>query len=477
MTSTESQDSPFPVAAEIPELPQDDLEQEYHVPAPPPAPPIPTFELDGAESLTFAVLEAGRSDVYSSREALRSFQAQVDQLATDGEPGRRKGLGLWMLGKFKEAVDQLANYDGDDVADFTRARALVTLRRSSEAEPLFARLSTAYPDEPKPRCGALEATLELAIAKGDAHAAADALEQSLAAAPESFKATAELDYLNGRVAELRRDWQTALDGYGAAREKAPHMRSNLFRMAHLAERCGLDDDALDIYRELVALRPADARALSNLGLLLEDQDYAHEAAACYDLIVRAFPTDVRARLYLRDAAAAMDMYYDEELERKEDRLNQILRIPITDFELSVRARNCLNKMQITTLGDLVCRTEQELLSYKNFGETSLNEIKEILRSKGLRLGMPREEAVASIETAARHTYSGENSERLNKPLHELQLSIRARRTVESLGCLSLGDIVKHSPDELLGMPNFGVTSLQELRAKLTEHGLKLRGED
>ena len=78
----------------------------------------------------------------------------------------------------------------------------------------------------------------------------------------------------------------------------------------------------------------------------------------------------------------MNMYYDEELERKEDRLNQILRIPITDFELSVRARNCLNKMNIVTLGDLVRQTEQELLSYKNFGETSLNEIKEILALEG-----------------------------------------------------------------------------------------------
>ena len=170
----------------------------------------------------------------------------------------------------------------------------------------------------------------------------------------------------------------------------------------------------------------------------------------------------------------MDMYYDEDLERKEDKLNQILRIPITDFELSVRARNCLNKMQIHTLGDLVTKTEQELMSYKNFGETSLNEIKEILRSKGLRLGMPREEAVASIENRARRpTSSSDPSDLSNKPVSDLQLSIRARRTVETLGCLTLGDIVKHSAEELLGMPNFGQTSLQELRSKLGEVGIKL----
>jgi DNA-directed RNA polymerase subunit alpha len=169
----------------------------------------------------------------------------------------------------------------------------------------------------------------------------------------------------------------------------------------------------------------------------------------------------------------MDMYYDEDLERKEDRLNQILRTPITDFELSVRARNCLNKMNIVTLGDLVKLTEQELLSYKNFGETSLNEIKEILSSKNLRLGMAHHEAVASIEAATRPRATGENADVLNRPISDLDLSIRARRTVENLGCLTVGDITQHTEDELLSMPNFGVTSLQELKRKLSEMGLKL----
>ena len=82
------------------------------------------------------------------------------------------------------------------------------------------------------------------------------------------------------------------------------------------------------------------------------------------------------------------MYYDEEQERREDKRNKILRTPINDFELSVRSRNCLSNMGVRTLGDLVNKTEAELLSFKNFGETSLMEIKEILRNKGLRLGMP-----------------------------------------------------------------------------------------
>jgi len=175
---------------------------------------------------------------------------------------------------------------------------------------------------------------------------------------------------------------------------------------------------------------------------------------------------------VKGAIASKTMYYDEDLERKADRRTQILKTPVTDFELSVRSRNCLNKMNIKCLGDLVRQTEQELLSYKNFGETSLNEIKEILSSKNLRLGMAHEEAVASIEAASRPRATGENAEVLNKPVSDLDLSIRARRTVENLGCLTLGDIVQHTEDELLSMPNFGVTSLQELKRKLGEFGVK-----
>jgi len=78
-------------------------------------------------------------------------------------------------------------------------------------------------------------------------------------------------------------------------------------------------------------------------------------------------------------------------EKARDEIRQVLEIPITDFELSVRSRNCLKKMNIKTLGDLTRVTEQTLLSSKNFGETSLQEIKEMLTSKGLRIGQSLEQ--------------------------------------------------------------------------------------
>ncbi len=435
--------------------------------------PDPTFDLTKDPISSFSELEDLRSQVFARRQSVERYRNQVQSLGTTGDAGRRRGLGLWMLGECEQAAEALAAHESDDVASFTRATALLSLDRPDEALPIFERLSKAYPDVPRPRAGVLEARLEAGVAQGDADAAAAALQAELDKAPADFLASAEGLYLQGRAAELSRRWQQAVDHYVAARAADPAHRANLFRGAFLAERCGLDELAVEMYEALVKLLPIDRRAMINLGVLYEDMGRDQDAAACYDTVVKTFPTDRRARLYFEDARSAMDMYYDEELERKEDRLNQILRTPITDFELSVRARNCLNKMNILTLGDLVKLTEQELLSYKNFGETSLNEIKEILASKGLRLGMAHEEAVASIEAHSRPRATGENADILNKPISELELSIRARRTVENVGCLTVGDIMQHTEEELLGMPNFGQTSLQELKRKLADMGLKL----
>jgi len=60
---------------------------------------------------------------------------------------------------------------------------------------------------------------------------------------------------------------------------------------------------------------------------------------------------------------------------------------VNEIELSVRAANCLNNANITTVGQLATKTEAEMLKYRNFGKKSLNEIKEKLVELGLGLGM------------------------------------------------------------------------------------------
>lgn len=96
--------------------------------------------------------------------------------------------------------------------------------------------------------------------------------------------------------------------------------------------------------------------------------------------------------------------FEEVADKQDDekaKLKKLLNMSVNEIELSVRAANCLNNANITTVGQLAMKTEAEMLKYRNFGKKSLNEIKEKLTSLGLSLGMnidpvlleqPKEEA-------------------------------------------------------------------------------------
>ncbi|QYO65199.1 hypothetical protein JVX88_37945 [Leptolyngbya sp. 7M] len=149
--------------------------------------------------------------------------------------------------------------------------------------------------------------------------------------------------------------------------------------------------------------------------------------------------------------------------------------PVTDFELSVRARTALKKMNVRTLGDLLRISEAELLSYKNFGETSLQEIKDMLAAKNLKLGQGMDDAHRAARRAIAEQYKGTGKENvLSKPVAELQLSVRARKALQLLDIQTLGDLASHTEAELMGVKNFGATSLQEVKERLAENGLSLR---
>lgn len=78
---------------------------------------------------------------------------------------------------------------------------------------------------------------------------------------------------------------------------------------------------------------------------------------------------------------------DEPVERAAGQMNEVLNRSVEELELSVRSYNCLKNANIQTIGDLVQKTEAEMLRTKNFGRKSLNEIKEILGGLGLGFGM------------------------------------------------------------------------------------------
>lgn len=78
---------------------------------------------------------------------------------------------------------------------------------------------------------------------------------------------------------------------------------------------------------------------------------------------------------------------EPEMTQEEITLYEKLRLPISELELSVRSSNCLREANIKTIADLVKKTEDEMLGFKNFGKKSLTEIKQLLAGMGLSLGM------------------------------------------------------------------------------------------
>jgi DNA-directed RNA polymerase subunit alpha len=178
---------------------------------------------------------------------------------------------------------------------------------------------------------------------------------------------------------------------------------------------------------------------------------------------------------MKDVESARSQFFDEDGDRRGDRRDAVLNIPITDFELSVRSRNCLKKMNMRTLGDLLRTTEQELLSYKNFGETSLNEIKSLLASKGLRLGQQVDDGKGGAAIRRPSVVVGNIApELLSKQVAELELSVRSRKALQRLNINTLGELASRTEDELLGCKNFGHTSLNEIKQQLTSFGMGLR---
>ena len=124
-------------------------------------------------------------------------------------------------------------------------------------------------------------------------------------------------------------------------------------------------------------------------------------------------------------------------------------------------------MNILTLADLTKVTEYELLSYKNFGETSLTEIKNILNQKGLRLGQAVEsEIFIDADT-------GVNEDNLSKLISEIELSDNCRNSIEEMGIETINDLVAKTETELLEQEGFTQVYVDELITQLYKLGLKL----
>jgi DNA-directed RNA polymerase subunit alpha len=419
---------------------------------------------------TVAELIGARDAVSNDAELSKQVTAYIGSLGNDvtarerDKPGAvRKGLALWLVGREAEAAAWLEEA-APKAARLIRGRCLVACGRPAAALEVLKEFAGDQ--------DAAEPLAESHANLGDA----DALRKLVDSVQKSV-GRAAAEYFRGRLAEIEGEHEAAADCFNEAIEADPNHAGALFRLANHHYTYGDEDEAVDLFTRCVATPRPPVNAYLNLGNVYEDRGELSKALDCYTAVMEIDPTNERAQLFRGDALASLNMFYDEELERRADRRSQVLRLPVTDFELSVRSRNCLAKMGVRTLGDLVQRTEQELLSYKNFGETSLQEIKDILAQKGLRLGMGREEVARDDQarTILEGIGVGEADRRklAAKPLSELELSVRSRHCMTVLGLKTVGDLIQRTEAELMTIKNFGQTSLNEVKQKLAELGLGL----
>jgi DNA-directed RNA polymerase subunit alpha len=427
------------------------------------------IDLFGDQTPNMEQIKKLSQQVHSSEAGLNAFAEQVEQnISKTGAKGcLATGIGLFILGRDNEAIEKLQK-GNDCVEKFVYlAFALRSLGRFDEA---IKNLDSSA----KQGADALAVSLEKAATHRKA-ANFEATEKELKACANFKNVSAEYHYQLGRLLEAKGAYDDAVENYRAAIELSPQHHAALFHLAYRCDISGDEDAAIDYYKAITSTSPTYISALLNLAVVYEDKDDFDRAAQCVEKVLACHPNHKRALLFLKDIESSKTMVYDEETEKKKTRKLQILETPLSDFELSVRSRNCLKKMNLNTLGDLLRTSETELLAFKNFGETSLREIKVILDAKGLKLGMNLDEKIIHQELIDDKPEEEVNdSGLLNKPIADLQWSVRVKNAIQKLNMKTIGDLTRTTEAELLGCKNFGVTSLNEVKKILANLGLSLK---
>ncbi|HVP13041.1 MAG TPA: DNA-directed RNA polymerase subunit alpha C-terminal domain-containing protein [Phycisphaerae bacterium] len=426
-----------------------------------------TFDLNSYR----AVQELG----FAKKEAvnrLKELMAVLEKKVRDGAgdvPAHALKLGMcWLLlSDPYQAAQWLGRSRAGAQRSYFLGHAYREQRRYAESVQEFERAAQEGWDKTQCDCQRAESLL----LKGEPGMALQVLE-SIAS---SGAVTADWHYARGRVHQELGEVESAIEEYEKALEQDREHAQAMFHLAFVLDLHGSDERALQIYEACTDLPFVHIHALMNLAVIYEDRGDYEKAARCLRHVLDVDPNNPRAQLYLKDVLAAGEMYIDELQVKEDETRNAVLDIPVTDFELSVRSRNCLKKMNIHTLGDLLRTTEEELLAYKNFGETSLREIKAMLAQKGLLLGQEASDKghteVPAVPSAPAPLG---DPEVLARPTSSLQLSVRSRKCLQTLAVATLGELVCKTEAELLSSRNFGQTSLNEIKSRLSELGLALR---
>ena len=423
------------------------------------------------EALTIENIITLKNQVYTTKENYEIFEKNVKELRSsiskaDNTEGKENtlilGICLWIAGKQEEAIETLAELKSGKIACYFLGKCHQELKDYEKAIDYFERSKRTDTEEFE----ILIDIVETQRLSGDLQNALKSIQEL----SNTYDNEANLHYQWAHCLDDLGEYEDAVTHYNRALEINPAHPNSLFRLAYDYDLDGEDEKALEYYEKCINNSPVYTNALINLGLLYEDTDNYEKAISCYETVLQSNPNHETARLFLRDARAGISMLYDEDKVKKQGKETEVLNIPISDFELSVRSKNCLERMNIKTLDDLTQVTEIELLSYKNFGETSLTEIKNILNQKGLRLGqavdeMKQAEVFIDADTGG---YEGN----LSKSISEIELSKHCRKAIEKMGIETIGELVSKTETELL-QKSFQHADIDEIKNQLDELGLEL----
>lgn len=416
-----------------------------------------------------------KNQVYSSKENREMLDAKIESLRLEikkeHDSARAKDLTLilgiceWIVGRVKEASVFLKEVKSRKVGAYYLGKCYQELGDYNQALECFERAIKTDTEE-------FDISMDIAETKRMAGDIEDAMG-IIKRFSQSHGNSAELHYQWGYCLDELGEYQEAFKHYEQALQIDPNCAKALFRTAFNYDMDGEDEKAIEYYERCINLSPNHKNAFINLGILYEDRGDYDDAVYCFESVLDVEPANARASLFLKDAKASVAMYYDEEISKKQGKESEVLNIPISDFELSVRSKNCLEKMNIRTLKDLTRIREADLLSFKNFGETSLNEIKAILAQKGLRLGQALE-GDAESELFSRKTVK-ERDDTI-EDISELKLSIRCRNTLSKAGIERVEDLTKMTEMEL-SQKGVNENYLDEIKENLSRFGLSLRTDD
>ena len=321
---------------------------------------------DQFDQLINSVRSSERDRIEFSRELTEQIDQHGSQLQENPVKAMKTAQAYYALGDYRQAADWLDKAASGKVQCYLKGCCLRELAQYDQAVEAFEQAE-------QKGCESFDVAMvviDCLTRKGDLEDA----EARLKRVSRIGDIRAEYHFQLGCLFKAQANREEAMAEYERAIALDPNHKRALFALAFACDLYGDEKQAIEYYQRCVTGRTAHISALLNLAVLYEEAEKYTEAFSCARRVLNAYPNHQRARLFLKDIESSVTMYYDEDQERRVDRRNQVLQIPISDFELSVRSRNCLRKMNIRNLGDLLKVTEAELLAYKNFGETSLLEI-------------------------------------------------------------------------------------------------------